>query len=221
MILSNKVLQFNYVLKAFVAYIIIHYLELGISLEQKDGLALNWTDWGPVIDTYTNPNSHNTISIGDMSLAYTEDKRIVDGVKLQIKSNPSIELTPIDYANLDIPKPNKSKTRVPAVNYAPVVSCIRNTHLLPVYFAGDPNQPARVAKPPKVGAIGVKICYTDATGTAPPLDDYRVQQQEGKTEFEQPQTAANVGKKLWTICFYLSPTGEAGPDSEPCSVIIV
>ena len=221
MILSNKVLQFNYVLKAFVAYIVIHYLELGISVDQKDGLETNWTEWIPVIDTYTDPNSHNSISIGDMNLTYTDDKRIVDGVKMQIKSNPSIELTPIDYANLDITKPSKSKTRVPAVKFAPVVNCIRNTHLLPVFFAGNPNYPTQKAKPPTVGAVGVKICYTDATATAPPLDDYRVQQQEGKTEFEQPQIAANVGKKLWTICFYLSPTGEAGPDSEPCGVVIV
>ncbi len=221
MVLSNKILQFNYVFKAFVAYIVIHYLELGISLEQKLGLATNWTDWGPVIDTYTNPNLHNEITIGDMNLFYDEDKRIVDGVKLQIKSNPSIQLTPVDYANLDISKPNKSKARVQAVNYAPVVSCIRNTHLLPVFFAANPNYPAKKAKPAKVGAIGLKICFTAADAAAPTADDYRVQQQEGKTEFELPQIADKVGKKLWIICFYLSPTGEAGPDSAPCSVVIV
>ena len=157
-----------------------------------------------------------------MNTTYADDKRIMDGVQLQIKSNPSIELTTVDYANLDIPKPKTTKSRVPAVNFAPVVSCIRNTHLLPVFFAADPNRPAKSAKPPTVGAVGVKICYTEATVTAPPeLDDYRVQQQEGRTEFELPQTAGNVGKKLWVICFYLSPTGEAGPDSEPCFIIIV
>ncbi len=156
-----------------------------------------------------------------MNTVYDEDKRIMDGVQMQIKSNPSITLTTVDYANLDIPKPKTGRTPVPAVNFAPVVSCIRNTHLLPVFFAANPNQPAKSAKPPKVGAIGLKICYTDAAGTAPPLDDYRIQQQEGRTEFELPQIVDKVGKKLWVICFYLSPTGEAGPDSEPCSVIIV
>jgi len=222
MVLSNKILQFNYVLKAFVAYIVIHYEDLGISEDQKDEIEPLWPAWGPFIDAYSNPNEHNEITIGNMNLVYVEDKRIVDGVKLQIKSNPSIELSPVDYANLDIPKPKKKRTNVPVLNYAPVVSCVRNTHLLPVYFAADPNHPAKHAKPEDADAIGVKICYTEATVTAAPeLDDYRIQQQEGKTEFELPQTAGNVGKKLWVICFYLSPTGEAGPDSEPCFIIIV
>ncbi len=158
MVLSNKILQFNYVLKAFVAYIVIHYLELGISLEQKDGIEPLWTGWGPVIDAYTNPNQHNEITIGDMNLLYDEDKRIVDAVKQQIKSNPSIVLTPVDYANLDIPKPTKKRTNVPVLKYAPVVSCIRNSHLLPVFFGADPNHPAKHAKPADADAIGVKIC---------------------------------------------------------------
>ena len=129
MILSNKVLQFNYVLKAFVAYIVINYLELGISLEQKDGIAPLWTAWGPVINAYTDPNQHNEITIGDMNLLYDEDKRIVDAVKLQIKSNPSIALSPVDYANLDIPKPTKKRRNVPVLKYAPVVSHYDSVHI--------------------------------------------------------------------------------------------
>jgi len=31
---------------------------------------------------------------------YIENKRILEGVKLQIKSNPAITLTALDYANL-------------------------------------------------------------------------------------------------------------------------
>ncbi len=44
MVLSNKILQFNFRFKAFVAYIAINYVELGIPLAQKTDYPLT----GPI-----------------------------------------------------------------------------------------------------------------------------------------------------------------------------
>ncbi len=220
MTLSNKILEFNFELKYFVAYITINFLELGISSDQKDAIVLLLTDWETPFADYTNPNTHNTITITAINDLYLENKRILEGVKLQIKSNPSITLTALDYANLYIPKPKSVRSHIPAVSYAPVVTCISNSHLLPVFFVADPNHPAKRGKPKDVKAIGVKICYA-GVGATPSADDYRIQQSEGRTEFEWPCPSDKVGKALWVICFYLSPTGEAGPDSNPASVTII
>ncbi len=218
--LSTKILLFNFELKFFVAYIVVNFADLFLTSDQKDEIQAMWTDWGTPFDAYTDPNTHNTITVTAMNDLYIANRSAVDGVKQQIKSNPSITLTALDYANLYIPKPKTTRSRIPAVGYAPVVSCISNSHLLPVFFVADPNHPAKRGKPKDVAAIGVKICYA-GVGATPSADDYRIQQSEGRTEFEWPCPSDKVGKVLWVICFYLSPTGEAGPDSNPESITII
>jgi len=221
MLLSKKILDYHFFFKAFTAYIEIHFLELGITLEQKDAIVDAWDAWVLVFDDYVNPNEHNEISIGDVNSLYVTDHEMTEGVKTQISSNPSIELSGLDYVNLDIPRPKKPRTHVPAKDYAPTVSLISNPHLTPKFFAMDPTRPAKKGKPKDVAFIGLKICFTDVAATPPDADAYRIQRPEGNTIFEVICTGDKVGKRLWVICFYLSPTNEAGPDSAPFPIIIV
>ncbi len=219
--LSFKILKYHFEFKSIKSYVEINYLDLGIPLAQKDSIVDQWDAWVIVFDDYTAPDTHNEISIGDINALYITDHAMTEALKLQISSNTTIELSGVDYANLYIPRPKKQRTNVPAKDFAPIISLIKNTHLDTEIFAMDPNRIGKKGKPKDVESIGYKIVYTDAAATPPAIDDYRRQEPEGSTIFEILSTGDKEGKRLWVICYYLSPTHEAGPDSEPFSIIIV
>ena len=219
--LSEKLMRFHFFFKAFVAYIDLNFAALGIIPATRTVLDNMWTAWGPVYDAYTNPNTHGTITITDMIALYLEDLKYTEAIKKQVLSNLDIVLTGADYANLDITKPTKKRAKVPPLKYAPSVACFSIVHLLPSFFAFDPFHPTFKRKPKDVAKIGVKIAWTKVDEAAPLLKDYQMQIPENTTEFEFPVTSDKVGLRLWVICFYLSPTGEAGPDSEPIFVVII
>jgi hypothetical protein len=214
-------MQYHWFLKSFSNYINTNYVRLGISSDQKDAIVLLWTNWVPKMNAYTDPNTYGSISITDINALYIATKFITTGVQGQVSSNPSVTLSGADYANLGIAKPKAHRTHVPAVRFAPIVTCISNTTLMPVFFAFNPSMPTKKKKPKDVAAIGVKIAFVGAGDPPPAAAAYVTQDSEGNTEFEMIVTADKVGKEMWIICFYISPTGEAGPDSAPFMVVIV
>ncbi len=219
--LSKTILDYHFFFKAFSAYISTNFLALGISSDQKDEIVGLFTAWLLVFDDYTNPNFHNNISIGDINVLYITDHAITEGVKTQIKSNPSIELSGVDYVNLGIARPKKPRSNVPAKDFAPTITLVSNTHLTTKIFAMDPNRIGKKGKPKDVESIGYKTAYTGADAVPPVAEDYRRQEPEGSTVFEILSVGDKEGKRLWVICYYLSPTHEAGPDSRPFSIVIV
>ncbi len=165
--LSYKIMQYHFFLKGMTNYINTNYVRLGISSDQKDAIVLLFTNWTPKMDAYTNCSTYGTVSITDINALYIATKLITTGVQGQISSNPTVTLTGADYANLGIAKPKARRTYVPAVKFAPVVSCISNTTLMPVFFAFNPSMPTKKKKPKDVGAIGVRIAFV-GVGSPPP-----------------------------------------------------
>ncbi len=214
-------MQYHFFLKGMTNYINTNFVRLGISSDQKDAIVLLFTNWTPKMDAYSNGSTYGPVSITDINALYIATKLITTGVQGQISSNPTVTLTGADYANLGIAKPKARRTHVPAVKFAPVVSCISNTTLMPVFFAANPNFPTQKRKPKDVRFIGVRLCFVKAGDPPPVFADFVTQDPEGHTEFEMPVTADKVTWELWIICYYISPTGEAGPDSTPFMVVIV
>ena len=221
MILSNKVLNYNFFLKFFVAYITANFSRLGLTVATKNSIIALYPDaWLNTFDPYTDPNSNRSAAVNDMNALYLANYAITEAAKAQIAKNPLVTLTGTDRNNLDIPMPVKRRTKIAAVDFAPSIALLFNSYLLPVIFVFDPSRPTKKLKPKDVGFIGFKIAYT--TDTIPPKpEDYRAQANETSTEIELPQTVDKLGLRLWIIAYYVSPTGEQGPDSEPFSVVIV
>jgi hypothetical protein len=221
MVLSNKILNYNFTLKFFVAYIVANYIRLRVPVETKDAIAALYpVEWTNVFDPYTDPNSNRTIVANNMNALYVTDYAITEATRSAIAKNPLITLTGTDRANLGIPVPVKRRANIPALTYSPSIALISNTYLLPVIFAFDPHFPTKKRKPKDAAYIGLKIAYT-VDATPPKPEDYRAQPVEGSTEIELPQTVDKLNLRLWIIAYYVSPTGEQGPDSEPFSVVIV
>ena len=192
-----------------------------VSTDQGTILADDWTDWDEKFTRYTTPDDHNTASISDINSAYEAYAPQAETVRVGIRDNTAIVLNGTDQVNLDIKPVSKSRAIVPAKDFAPSIGLIRNISLLLEIFVFDPSFPSKKAKPPGAKFIGSMVAFTDVAGTAPALDAYSTRVPEGKTTIEILYSLDKVGKKMWVICWYMSPTGKPSPLSVPFSVVLV
>ena len=218
--LSEKLLKFHFFFKAFVAYIIAHATELMISTEQKDALSDNVDDWDDKFTAYTTPSTHNTASVSDINTAYEMYAPIAETVKIQIRDNRAIDLTGDALVNLNIKAVDRNPSRIQPPNYAPSIGLVSVGSLTVNLFVFDPTHTGSKAKPPGAKFIGSKVAFTGIDAPAPALSEYSTRVPEGKTTFPILYSSDKVGKKMWIICWYMSPTGKPGPVSEAFSVVL-
>ncbi len=221
--LSNLILRFNFYFIAFAEYINLTGVatRLGISATQKTEMNDKLTDFNDKILLYVAPDTNNPGTVNDMNIVYKESYILTERFKKQIKANTSVTLTGRDRLNLDIPQEKNRRGHIPVPDISPAVLCVQCVHLMMSFIAFDPTNPFKRAKPKDVASIGVKIAFANADGGDPAPEDYTKQDAEKQTEFEMLFTADQVGKKIYVICYYFNPRGEAGPDSLPCSVVII
>lgn len=221
MILSDKLLKFNYFFKAFVAYIVAHATELMISPDQATNLEEDWLDWNLKNGAYTTPDTHGPVSISDINVAYEEYAPKAETIRVQIRDNSAIVLNGTDRVNLDIKIVSKSHSKILPRDFAPSIGLVKNNRLELEIFVFDSAQPAKKSKPTGVKFIGSAVAYTGADGAEPPRDAFATRVPEGKTIFSILYPTDKVGKKIWVICWYMSPTGKPSPESITFSIVLV
>ncbi len=218
--LAEKLLKFHFYYKAFVAFIIAHFSDLMVSEAQKDILSDDWDDWDDKFTAYTTPDTHNTPSISDINAAYELYAPRMEAVRVQIRDNTAITLNGIEMSNLNIKMVDKNPTKVLPPNYAPSIGLVSVGSLTVNLFVFDPTHTGSKAKPPGAKFIGSKVAFTGVDAGAPALTEYSTRVPEGKTTFPILYSSDKVGKKMWIICWYMSPTGKPGPVSEAFSVVL-
>ena len=223
MLLSVKIMLYNFFLRAFVPYVLIpaNKVKFGITPDQVTNLGESLTDFTDNFDLYSDPETHDTPVINDMNVSYESCFLLTEGIRKQIKSNSTIVLSGLDRRMLNIPVPPPRRSHVKVPDIKPVVVCVFKTELLMKFIVFDPNNPFRKAKPPGVASIGVKVAITAAGAPAPGIKDYVVKTPENSTEFEMLFTADQVGKTFYIICYYLNARNEEGKDGLPYSVTII
>lgn len=218
---STKLLLYYFFLKEFAAYVAAHFAELGVSEDQSNELNDLWTDYLAKTEAYTSPITYGPASNSNINGAYNICFPFTEGIRGQIKSNPSIALDGTDRLALDIPVEKPKRGHIPIPSISPNISLINKKELMIEFFAFNPELPAKKAKPKDVTQIGIKMVITDVDAPEPRPASYVMQLPETKTIFEKFFTSDQVGKKLWMKAFYLNARGEAGPEGEVFSVVII
>ena len=223
MILSVKIMLYNFFIRAFVPFVLIpaNKLRFGITPDQETSLNNHLLKFTTNFDLYTDPAKHSEPVINDTNVAYQNAMTVVEGVRKQIKSNSTVELSGLDLVILNIPVSTPRRNHVNVPDKEPVVVCVMKSPLLMRFIAFDPTNPFKRAKPADVEAIGIKTAIVP-TGSLPPnIKDYVIQTPENNTEFEILFNSAQVGQTFYIICYYLNNRNEAGKDGLPFSITII
>ena len=223
MILSIKIMLYNFFLRIFVPYCQdpINVTRFGISPDQAASLQDESKTFFFNFDLYVDPNSYSTPVVNDTNTSYLACFQVSESIKNQIKSNTTIKLSGVERWILDIPVPVPHRSHVKVPDIEPAVVCVLKASLLMKFIAFNPTNPFKKGKPTDVSSIGIKIAYTDAGAPPPNLKDYITQIPEKNIEFEMLFTSDQVGKTLYIICYYLNNRNEAGKDGLPYSVTII
>jgi hypothetical protein len=139
----------------------------------------------------------------------------IEGVKKQLKANQNITLSGLDIAKINIHVDAAHRTKVPRPTITPGNAVIKFNHLLVTIFSNNPNPPHEKEEkmPVDVRKIGRKLAVL-STGT-PVAADYHHLEDIGSTIYDVVFAPAQGGATGYLITWYISPTGEAGPESDP------
>ena len=88
-------------------------------------------------------------------------------------------------------------------------------------IAVSTENPFKKGKEKGIAAVGLKMAIVDPGSRPPTSADYVRQEDETTTDFEMLFTAAQAGKVVYIIAFYLNSRNQAGPDSIPYIITII
>ncbi len=218
--MSEKLIRFHFFFKAFVAYIVAHASDLMVSTDQKNDLSNSWIDWDEKFTSYVTPDTHGNGSVSDMNAAYEDYSPKAETVRIQIRDNTSLVLTGNAMLNLGIKSVDRNPSKILPPDFAPSIGFISMLSYEVRLFIFDPAHPSKKGKPKGAKFIGSKVAYTGADAAAPPAEAYSTRVPEGKTTISVLYPSDKVGKRMWIICYYMSPTGKPSPESLPFSIVL-
>lgn len=213
-------MRFHFFFKSFVAYIVANASDLMISTDQKNDLQNSWLDWLEKFDTYITPDTHGTASISDVNMAFEDYSPKAETVRTQIRDNNALALSGAAMLNLDIKAVDKNPSKILPPDFAPSIGLISTANLAVTIFAFDPRHPGKKSRPKGAKMYGSMVAFTGADATAPPADAYTNRVPEGKSVFSVLYSSDKIGKKMWIICWYMSPTGKPSPVSIAFSIVL-
>ena len=171
-------------------------------------------------DLYKNPLTHTPQSVIDAHATYDVFHKEMEALKKQLKSNMDIELTGADIIALYIHQDETPRHKVPAPKFGPNNMVTKQTHLVTRIFTLNPTDGHQTEKhkPDGVAKVGRKLAKVEA-GSEP--KDYAALASIGAVEYDLIFGPEDAGKEGYLITWYISPTGEEGPPSDPLKFIII
>lgn len=184
----------------------------------------NTTDYETVYAKYIDPSFHFNV-IDEMKAAYDVSHTEMDGLKNVLKANQDITLLTLDYQKLHIHQDAATRHKVPAPTISPANNQIKNSHLVTKMFSSNPTvgHEKDGHLPEDVGKIGRKVAVV-AIGAPIPLSGnpaYVALAAIGATKYDLVFTPEQAQKQGYIISWYISPTGETGPESDPSPFDII
>ena len=218
--LNVKTVFYHFFFMAFVAYVDLFGVALGVSPDLITALDEHWKNWQKAFAAWVSPTTNGDISLSDMNNQFNICAPFVESIRLTIKNNLLITLTGTDRKNLNIPVEKPHGKKIPVTKVQPGITSVSKSSLIINLFAFDPALPTKKTKPYGAGSVGYLLAIMPV-GVTPVLADYKNQIPEKKTMFQSLFTLADVGKNAWFIAYYLSPTNEKGENGEPFNTLIV
>jgi hypothetical protein len=214
---SVTLILYNIFLSFFVPYlaIVANQTRLGISAAQSTTLSGYWTTWQTTFAAYLNPVTYGTVNTGAINDLYAIILPYIANIQQQIKNNPTVTLTTLDYVVLAIHKNLARRSKIPAPTAQPVCAVKEISHLNVEFIVFDLARPTSAAKPKDVLRI-TPFMILLAHGSPVPTFDQLVQMaDENRMTFDVPFTTAQLGMDGYmAVCF----TNDAG-SSKPSPIV--
>ncbi len=214
---SVTLILYHFFLFYFVPYVstTANRNRLGLSVDQISQLEAYWGTWQTDFGNYMNPLTYGTVNTGTINDLYAIVMPYVTAIRQQIKTNPTVTLTALDYVILAIHKDLVRRGKMPKPKQKVGLAVKGNTHLNTEFIVFDLDAPTRVAKPKDVLRITPYMLLLPKGSPIPTFD--QLIQMEGVTRmtFDVPFTSAQKDMDGYmAVCF----TNNAG-SSEPSAII--
>ncbi len=196
---------------------------LSIGTATLTGISGKRTTLDSTFDTYADPLTHTPASVIAVNNAYNAALKAYRALQLSLKKSTEITLLPADIAALHIHIDATTRRKIPAVDYAPNNTVIKQTHGVTQIFVNNPTpgQETKKSKPDDVGKIGRTICYVPNGGPAPQRKEYHDLSTVGTVIFNIMHDADQINLDCYFITWYESPSGERGPESKPLKFTVI
>jgi len=219
---SITIILYNIFLFCFVPYVTLptNMTRLGLSAGQISTLTTHWGTWQTTYVAYMNPATYGTVNTGAMNNFYAIILAYVSAMQQQIKNNPTVSLTALDYVILVIHQNLSRRGHIPAPTAEAGVVEKKTTHLNTEFVVFDLAHPTHAAKPKDVLRITPFVLYLDHGSPFPLEGDLIEQADVTRMTFDVPHTTSQVGKDGYMQVCFTNDAGQ-GPRSAiiPFSVI--
>ncbi len=165
---------------------------------------------------YTNTDSHAG-AVKDMKEWYDATHKITEDLKKVLKANDEITLTGTDYMKIHIHENLDPRKKVPGSTITPENDCIKTTHCVNRIFTSNPTEgyQAETALPTDVKQVGRKVVYVKHGDAMPARSAFTLLPAIGATTYDIICTPEQAHMQGYLITWYISPTGEPGPECDP------
>lgn len=143
-------------------------------------------------------------------------------LKRSLKNNLEIELLDDDYVNLSLHR-NKPRGTVPAPTEVPVITQLKDEHLLSYFQISYRQLPDFNHRnwPDGVNAANIEyFMQEDASKVPPTSSQFSLLKTTSQCTFSLEFNSDDEGKRVFLKVAYLNPKKEAGPFSEVISFVI-
>ena len=175
---------------------------LGLTAQQVTDITAFLAAWNPVYSAYLAPGTHGDFTTAQVNALYKTYKLYFDGLKQQLKNNPALTLTEMDYIMFDIHKNATPRLRIPAPFQRAMIALRLTNHLNNEYRVSDEANPTKAVKPADVKRIKVFMLILLATAPPPTIDMLVEEMTVGSMNFDIPFTDDQVGMIAYiAVCF--------------------
>ena len=168
---------------------------------------------------YTNPNTHNAITIGEMRIADNNAYTVVLPFRQRIKMG-KVELTPADYENLGIHKDKETRTPAEIPTDVPTAILVESRPMALTFEATEQSTDGvNRLRLPKYCRVARQIAVVPQ-GTEPTEINYHSLDNSGYSRFTIMFNAAEVGMNAYLRIAYENTAGR-GPFSLPIKSVVI
>ncbi len=190
-------------------------LRLGLSDAQIKQMNNMLVDWNNAYNGYIFPGTYGKLTTAQVNELFLTCKKYSDGMKQQLKGNPSIKLLTADYMFIAIHENVKPRTSIPKPTHEAGVTLKLASHLNNEYHAFDIANPTKGGKPVDVKRIKIKLLVLKADVPFPTLDMLEDWDNVGSMNFDIPFSLSQIGMIAYVaVCF----SNDAG-DSDYSAII--
>jgi hypothetical protein len=206
---SITIILYNFFLFFMVPYIndVANRARLGLTTGQVADVNAFWVTWQTTFAAYMNPLTYGTVNTGAMNDFYAIVSFYVQRMQQQIKNNPTVTLTAMDYVVMAIHKNLAGRHSHPIPKEEAGIAVKSNQHLNTEFVVFDLAAPTHAAKPKYVERITPFILYK-AHGSPLPVDGDLIEQTDvTRMTFDVPHTTEQIDMDGYIqVCF----TNDAG-----------